>query len=541
MRTRILFLLIFLTLFSLKFITHASYAADNAKLAALSKQIIEAKDCSIVRANLDEASKLYSKENKYNEFVDLLNSILKQKSDCNAQVNYYIALSRYQQLNYLEESQGWDEYFAKGNDYRSQITEGAQKALETLSTDDPLSISTRLLFWQFHRDQQDTFNEQALNDLVNSLNEYAKGGKDIQIIKVAADKIYSYGEKGRAKEIYRLYVNKIISSSVNDEGLGNIAAGFLKEGNIDLAETIYDIYVDRITKNLPKDKTIPLLISLAKVFAFSPVSGEDQAPKDMIYAEKIFAKIEDTGGKNSFDEALNYLRALNLEKAKDYRKSRDLYLEFSSKYPESAHNNEAIFKVAAIDTYILRDRKSGNDYFVKLAEQEKLTAHSISALYQLGLLSQWDNDTQKAKAYYNKLIEKANGNFSETVMNAKDRLKEIEGSQPLENNLKLFLDLALKDENSQFDMSRVNLSISPYFSKKGAQVTINSNSNADSSGCLQVDLQYAWGADLGSAKPQANMASFPTSYKDAGTKIVFLVVSSSGSAFDRSLDMLDVE
>ena len=541
MRTKILFLFIFLSFFSLKFVMHSSYAADNTKLAELSKQIMEAKDCSVVRANLDEALKLYAKENKYNEFVDFLNSILKQKSDCNAQVNYYIALSRYQQLKDLEESQGWDEYFAKGNDYRSQITEGAQKALETLSTDDPLSISTRLLLWQFHRDQQDTFNEQALNDLISSLNEYAKGDKDIQIIKKAADVINSYGEKGRAKEIYRLYVGKIISSSLNDEELGDIVAGFLKDGNIDLAETIYDVYVDRITKDLAKDKSIPLLISLAKVFAFSPVVGEEQAPKDMIYAEKIFAKIEEVGGKDSFNEALNYLRALNLEKAKDYRKAKDLYLEFSSKYPESAHNNEAIFKVAVIDTYVLRDRKDGNDYFVKLAEQEKLNAQSISALYQLGLLSQWDNDTQKAKAYYNKLIEKANGNFSETVMNAKDRLKEIEGSQPLESNLKLFLDLALKDENARFDMSRVNLTISPYLSKKDAQVTINSNSNAGSSGCLQVDLQYAWSADLGSAKPQANIATFPASYKDTGTKVVFLVVSSNGSVLDRSLDMLDVE
>ena len=319
MRTKILFLFIFLSFFSLKFVMHSSYAADNTKLAELSKQIMEAKDCSVVRANLDEALKLYSKENKYNEFVDFLNSILKQKSDCNAQVNYYIALSRYQQLKYLEESQGWDEYFAKGNDYRSQITEGAQKALETLGVDDPLSISTRLLLWQFHRDQQDTFNEQALSDLINSLNEYAKSGKDIQIIKTAADKISSYGEKGKAKEIYRIYVSKIISSSLSDEELGNIAAGFLKEGNIDLAETIYDVYVDRIIKNLPKDKSVPLLKGLAKSFAFSTASGEDQSLKDMAYAEKIFAKIEEVGGKESFDEALNYLRALNLEKAKDYR------------------------------------------------------------------------------------------------------------------------------------------------------------------------------------------------------------------------------
>ena len=520
---------------SLILILTSLFAQESDKLLVLSKQIIEAKDCSLLKANLEETKGFYLKENKFNEFADFLASVLKQKKECPAQINYYIALTRYQQLKYLEESQGWDEYFQKGNDYRAQITQAAQSALETSGPDDILSPSTRLLLWQFHRGQQDTFSEQALNELLDSLNAYSKNAKDGQIIKEAADIVSSYGEKGKAKEIYRLYVSKITSSQMTGDELSNAAAGFLKENNSELAENIYDIYIERIVKNLPKEKSLPLLISLAKVFAF-----KDEGTKDMFYAEKVFAKIEEVGGNNALDEELSYLRALNLEKSKEYRQAGDLYLVFSQKYPESIHNNQALFKLAVIEAYILGNIKMGSDYFVKLAEEEKLSAQSISALYQLGLLSQWEGDLQKAGAYYNKLIEKAGVNFSETVISAKDRLKEIESSAGLENNLKLFLDLTFK-ENSQTDTEEVNLSASTYLLKKDAYVTVSSNASMGSTGCMQVDLQYFWSGDLGSAKPQTNLGSFSTSYKESGTKIIFLAACASASPFSRSLDMLDVD
>ena len=52
----------------------------------------------------------YFKENKYSEFVDFLDSYKitdKLNKSC---INYYKALARYTQLNYLEEKQSWDEY-----------------------------------------------------------------------------------------------------------------------------------------------------------------------------------------------------------------------------------------------------------------------------------------------------------------------------------------------------------------------------------------------------------------------------------------------
>ena len=90
------------------------------------------------------------------------------------ETDYRAALSRYQQLKYLEETKNWDEYFAKGNDYRDEIVTKAEKVSSTAALDDPLRIYSRLLLYSFHKDQQDTFTEDALSPRGADLNWWKK-------------------------------------------------------------------------------------------------------------------------------------------------------------------------------------------------------------------------------------------------------------------------------------------------------------------------------------------------------------------------------
>jgi len=196
--------------------------------------------------------------------------------------------------------------------------------------------------------------------------------------------------------------------------------------------------------------------------------------------------------------------------------------------------------VAVISTYILRNRDKGADYFVKLAEKNA-SAQSISSLYQLGLLSQWDKDYPKAKAYYNKLLEKAQSNFIETQNMAKVRLKEIEGGLAIESNLLAFLDDSLKKENAQFDMTRTSLTINPYNAPANSEIAVDSIALSGASGCMQVELQYLWSGDLGSATPQSAQSGFPTTYKDPGSKVICLVVLAPSGTLDRALDFADID
>ncbi len=345
----------------------------------------------------------------------------------------------------------------------------------------------------------------------------------------------SYGEKGKAKEVYKIYVDKIVNSDIKDDQLNSIALGFYKEGNLDLAQTVFDVYIEKITKSTPKEKLIPILIDIAKLFSY-----KDEGPKDTFYAEKVFQKLEEIGTKDAFDERFLYLRAFNLEKTKEYPKAKDLYVDLVKLYPKTCYADEANFKIGMVYTYILRDIESGRSYFEKLERKETLSPQGISSLYQLGLLSQWKEDYIKAKEYYNKLIEKAKDDFQETVILTKERLKEIDEAKPIEYNLKTFLDISLKEENAIFDTTKVDLRSSPYNAKKDQEVAVDSTAYTAETGCMQIELEYLWSGHTGITKPTNAQSSFLTQYLYPGTKEINLVVVSPSGIIDRNLDMADV-
>jgi tetratricopeptide (TPR) repeat protein len=533
------------------------YAQDNNKLVTLTKQIIEAKTNEDLYPAIKELSDLYLKKNKYNEFIDFLNSLANKKKTLEPAVNYYIALTRYSQLKHLEETQNWDEYFSKGNTYREQISQSLQKSVDELAPTDIFYTYARLILWKFHRDQQDTLNESALSDLMNATLEYAKNAKDPAPLKDVGDEFLHYGEKAKANQAYRLYIEKIVSSNIKDEQLNSIALGFLKEGNSDLAEGVYDVYIERIQKSYAKEKLTPILIDIAKLFSYSVAGEKDTGLKDPSFVEKVFKKIEEIGGTDALSEELLYLRAFNLEKAKDFLLSKDLYVDLLKRYPQDAHADEVNFKVGIIYTYVARDVKSGRAYFERLAlqsrsglnpepveglaQKETPSPAVISSFYQLGLLSQWEQDYVKAKEYYNKLLEKAEDGFLETVTLTKERLKEIEQAKPIEYNLKSFLDVSLKEENAIFDMTKVDLKSSYYRTKKDQDLEINATPYTAQSGCMQQELQYLWSGELGKNSPKDNQPSFVTQYPTAGTKQINLVVISPAGVIDRNIVLVDID
>lgn len=518
-------------LFILFIATYELYAQDD-----LTRKVNKAKTNEELFSALGQTQDLYFKDGKYNEFIQYLNSLAVTKSASAPVINYYIAQSRYHQLKYLEDTQKWDEYFSQGNSYRDELTQRVQNSIDATTTKDALHLYARLTLWQFHKDRQDVFSAEALTDLMNSVLEYSKTSSDIKPIKEIADKLLSFGEKGKSKELYKIYAQRLIASDIKDEALAAIALGFYKEGNLELAESIYDVYVERITKSSPQEKSIPVLIDIAKSFTY-----KNAGAGDMLYAEKIFKKIEELGGKQAFEQELMYLRAFNLEKAKELVKAKDVYSDLVLMFPETNHTDEAIFKIGIINTYVLRNKKEGRNYFEKLIQKKQtLNSWGISGLYQLGLLSQWENDYPAAKDYYNKLIYGAGESFQEELSVAGERLKEIEQVKPIEYNLRTFLDASLKEEYIMFDMTKLDLKCNPYTAEKGQALDISTTTYASPSGCMQIELQYLWSGDLGSKKPSVDQAAFKTTYTDIGTKVINLVVVSPTGIIDRSLDLVDV-
>jgi len=485
---------------------------------------------------LDESKSKYLAANQYNEFVGFLDNF-KEKDQVNPLcLDYYKAQARYLQLKYLEEKQSWDDYFANGNTYREQLVQNAQKVIDQADIGNPLRPKARLLLWQFHSGQQDAFVQASLDDLIADLNAYAKVKSDPELIKNIADALLACAEKTKARQIYKLYVDQLVAGKITDAQLKSVAAGFYKEGNLELAQTVYDIYIEKISRNLAPEKFTQELFEIASLFVYKQTGLYDLA-----YAKEIYAKIEGLGRKNAFNQETIYLRAFNLEKLRDYKGAEKFYLQLIQLYPDSRHFDEAVYKIAMIEAYALADIKEARKYFEILTAKTVFSPQVISGFYQLGLLAQWEGNFVKAKEYYGLLLKNAADNRqASTVALVKDRLKEIGENKQFDYNLKTFLDLSLKNANPLVEMGKAELKSSGYLLDRNQKTTISSLVDMPQSGCNQVQLQYLWSGDLGGASPAVTDGNFQCSYSDAGTKAINIVIISPAGAIDRFLTMIDV-
>jgi len=491
--------------------------------------------CCAKCGNLENDKIKYFKENQYAEFIDFLNNYKIEGPLNKACINYYKALSRYSQLNYLEEKQLWDEYFNQGNEYRGQIVQNAAEVISKTPAGNCWRVKTELLLWQFHRGQQDAFFEQALIDLLTEVTAYAGACQDAALIKNIADVLLSSGEKLKARELYKLYVNKLVDEKTTAFELKDIAAGFYKEKNLELAQTVYDIYIEQSAKSFTPDKFIQELFEIADMFTYRPNSLHDMA-----YAEKIYTKIDASGQKNAFSQEQIYMRAFNLEKMKEYQKAREHYLGLVQLYADTKHFDEAVYKIAMIDAYALADIKEAKSYFEKLMIKLPVTPHVISSFYQSGLLSQWEGDLVKAKDYYNAVIKNSGDAQSSMVAQTKERIKEIQENKPLSYNLKTYLDLSLKDTSRALEISQTELASDYYILEKNQKVIVSSLVNLPESGCNQVELQYLWSGNLGPVVPDVSHPGFDSAYSDPGTKELNLVIVSPSGIIGHSFIMVDV-
>lgn len=513
----------------------------------------------IAREDLLKLKEEYFKEHKYQEFVQYLEILKKEQSDLAAEANYYIALTRYQQLKYLEETQNWNEYFNSGNDYRQAIALSLQGAIAASRPQDRLGVLARCLLWQFHKDQTDALEEGSRQDLLNASLEYAKVNKDAQVLKYVAEVFFGYGNSGDAKKIYRLYAEKLIAAETNIEKIKMAAHEAYLKNNLPLSTLFYDAYIGKITHLYAQDQLFQELTEIARLFSHSACktsacvqrplpAANSQEPSlctaeaiyDTDYAEKIFQKIAELFGTGRLVEELQYLRACNLEKGRDFLAARDQYEILCKNFPANKHYEEAIFKIGIINTYVAKDIIQGNLYFTQLLNRPAISPQVISALYQLGLLAQWQNDLVKAKDYYLSLIEKAADSFPQLQKLSQDRLKEIENNTEIEYNLKTFLEATFTPQPQvPFDMSRVELGAEPLTVTKGGNTQITASVYLPESGCMMVSVKYLWSGDTGRDTVNAEEANFTATYPETATNVVNLVVMASSGPVDRSIVLVD--
>lgn len=511
-------------------------AQEPSPLPAMTKAVMEAKTSLDLNNAFDSLTEYYSKEHSFKNYISYLNSLAQKKKSLEPYTEYYTALARYLQLKYLEAEQMWDEYFAQGNTYRDELVVHATKAVSMTQLDERVHVNALLLLWKLHNDQQDTFRDGALNDLMKATEELNQKSSDITAFKNIADGLLAGQEKVKARGVYRMYVQKLLAGTVSNETLRSEADAFRAVGNLDLSEVLYDAYFDRLQKAGDVKKTATAFIDAALLFSYN-----DNGSSDSMYAEKLFKQADEISNGAALDESHCYARAYNLEKSKEFLGAKGAFEKLLERFPKTRYSDEALYKNALISVYVARDIDVGRAIFERLGFADLPTPQGIASLYHLGLLMQWQGETEKAKAYYNTLIEKAKDSFQDTVVLTRQRLAEIEETRPIESNLKMFLDVSLKPESPAYNGAGVLLKASPVKMARGNDTTVSAIAYAGESGCMQPEIQYLWSGYLGSMPSEPGVSEFNTQYRQQGNKEINVVVLTPTGVIDRGIYIVDVE
>ena len=384
---------------------------------------------------LEGLSQEYCAKGDYEGFYQYLKG-LKQLSP---EAYYYLALTRQRQIDSWKKVKNWEGVYDKGPAYKKDISENLKAARAGVKDDAELLLNIKYLDWQSAREDGPDRSIGLFNDLVNTARDMALSPKALLRVKAFADEISGLEDKNLARRLYEVYVAKLSGSGLSKEELKAQAQQFLSEGNAYLAKALFDAYLN----SLSKDNELKARETVAVADKFA--NGDAIEGLDPVFAEEMYKKAYDLAGFAVFNSDSSYRRAFNLERMKEFDSAYDGYGDLLINNPDYAKKQNIYFRMGVIAAFAKKDIDKAEEYFLKIKDAFPGDVLAVSSLYQLGLLSQFKKDFEKAKEYYNTLIASAktmglDSEKNELVLFTQERLKEIEETREFKYGLKLFLE-----------------------------------------------------------------------------------------------------
>ena len=527
---------IFLSIFSVQF----CLAQQDAKRIDLLKQEIRnTKTAEGSELLLTELLDLYAQGNDFDEFYNFLETVEKKKIFRKTPIVYYYkALTRFRQMQFLEENKMWQEFFDNKDSYTADLDESLAQARKLNTCVNPLALRIKFLEAQTKEDNEASLIE-TLEGLFNLAREYIETENDVEVIKDIADKLSEEKQDTYAKKLYNVYVTKISRADIGQEELKKIAEDFLKKDKVNLAVSLYNAYLDRLTAT-PEDRDaiIKEMFDIAEKFEH-PGWREGIDP---FFAEKLYEKIESLYNVESFDEFSRLQRAYNLERIKEYESCFGEYLRLIDIFPNYQDKDRIYFRLGILSAYEFNKIDEAKGYFLKVTNNFPQSLDYLNSLYHSGLLNHWQGNLEKADKFYKEILKKTKDikDKPEIALLAESRIKEIDDDRDIEYNLRMFLGAVLVEIEEEKPYLYLEL-----FARAGKDylvetIKFQTNSYFTDSGCLQEDFTYLWSGQLGSNQNPFNEYQFETSYQDLGTKVVNVVLVGPSGVVDGTIEMADV-
>ena len=318
-----------------------------------------------------------------------LESLVKNGFDKSPEIYFDLALTRFEEIAYWQETKNWEGVYDKAADYKKEIMDNLDKA-EHLATGKPsVLLGVKFLRWQATGEDDPDRAFGLFNELVYTAKSMPSSADILDMIKQIGDELSSYEDKSMARRFYEIYVSKLRESHpCTGEELKAMALQSLNDGNVFLAKSLVEAYLNQLLEN--KDLAAKESVSVADKFV---ATGKEDG-LDPSYAEAMYQKATELGGQAAFDAGAQYRRAYNLERMKDFPAALRQYKSLLDNYKEGVLRKEIYFRLGVLSAYAEKNIPKSQEYFLKIKDEFPRDPMALSSFYQLGLLSQWQNQTR---------------------------------------------------------------------------------------------------------------------------------------------------
>ncbi|MDD5681262.1 MAG: tetratricopeptide repeat protein [Candidatus Omnitrophica bacterium] len=294
---------------------------------------------------LDKLSAKFFEKKGFDQFISFLKEYKASHKDSRyeASLDYYIALSGWNKLEFLARENMWDVYYAE----KTRTLSGIIKQLESAETDAEGKASyldILYLEWSIQNDLLEGKENTALKRLEQEIKVYALKYKDATPLITYSKLLLDEGERQVSDRLLREYAANISRFMPTDDAVSLLkekAANALNSGDTERAKMLYDAYLTILVKSAPKEEAAITMLDLASVYRHKGMYDESIEISKRLLSEFPNSELADDA---------SYAIGATLKEQKSYNKAIKAFRDFIAAYPQSKLTKSAVKEVLSIFT-----------------------------------------------------------------------------------------------------------------------------------------------------------------------------------------------
>ena len=370
---------------------------------------------------LQQAIDNYIQNHQYDDSLAYLSDFLKTKDSKQlGLVNYYLAQTKYQRLNYLSAESRWDQYHLYNDAYLEEILEETDITLTTLPKTKYALSAHFLRYWTYDQLYLEPKRDETFKIFKKMLNNYSQNDKEFALSKDYALMLYEDNDLQNAKEISGMYIQYLAQNLPREKlilELKSYADAIFEQGKHRVAMDIYMQYLK--LKINQKDE-------LAATLAIKDILIKYMEAEQFTEAREFAELAINTYPNNNLEDYFQLQLALCLFETKEVRKSKEIYCRLLNEYPDSKYRKEVLEKLAdAIKIYYFRNKQLAIEELEQLNKYTSNRELKTLFLVRIADIFFLDKEYQKAQDAYKNILETYPDTFHRVwIKNKIDKCKQ---------------------------------------------------------------------------------------------------------------------